>query len=98
MQITGEMIIGSQFVRGSASEVKAYNPSTRGEIEPAFGQAAAADVERACELAAAAFDPYRALPLEQRARFLEAVAEQILAIGPDLIERAQQETGLPQAR
>ncbi|RZA32606.1 MAG: aldehyde dehydrogenase family protein, partial [Lysobacteraceae bacterium] len=98
MQITGEMIIGSQLVRGSAGEVQAYNPSTRGEIGPAFGQASGADVERACELAAAAFDPYRALPLEQRARFLEAVAEQILAIGADLIERAQQETGLPQAR
>jgi NADP-dependent aldehyde dehydrogenase len=98
MQITGEMIIGSQLVRGSAGDVLAYNPSTRAEIQPAFGQATGADVERACELAAAAFDPYRALPLEQRARFLEAVAEQILAIGSDLIERAQQETGLPQAR
>ena len=98
MQITGEMIIGSQLVRGSAGEVKAYNPSTRGEFEPAFGQATGADVERACELAAQAFDPYRSLPLEGRARFLEAVAEQILAIGSALIERAQQETGLPQAR
>ena len=74
MQITGEMIIGSQLVRGSAGAVLAYNPSTRGEIEPAFGQASGADVERACELAAVAFDKYRALPLEQRARFLEAIA------------------------
>ena len=98
MTITGEMIIGSQLVRGTAGEQRAYNPSTRAEFEPSFGQATGADVERACELAAAAFDPYRALPLEQRARFLEAVAEQILAIGPELIERAQQETGLPQAR
>jgi len=98
MTITGEMIIGSQFVRGSAGEQRAYNPSTRLDIEPAFGQATGADVERACALAQAAFDPYRALPLEQRARFLEAVAEQILAIGSELIERAQQETGLPQAR
>jgi NADP-dependent aldehyde dehydrogenase len=98
MTITGEMIIGSQLVRGSAGDVLAYNPSTRAEIQPAFGQALGADVERACELAAQAFDPYRALPLEQRARFLEAVAEQILAIGSELIERAQQETGLPQAR
>ncbi|QOY94111.1 aldehyde dehydrogenase (NADP(+)) [Massilia sp. UMI-21] len=98
MQITGEMIIGSQLVRGSAGEVLAYNPSTREEFGPGFGQALGADVERACALAAQAFDPYRALPLEQRARFLEAIAEQVLAIGPVLIERAQQETGLPQAR
>ncbi|MCC2956879.1 aldehyde dehydrogenase (NADP(+)) [Massilia sp. IC2-477] len=98
MTITGEMIIGSQLVRGSAGEQRAYNPSTRAEFDPGFGQATGADVDRACELAAAAFDPYRALPLEQRARFLEAVAEGILAIGSELIERAQQETGLPQAR
>ncbi|GAB3379229.1 aldehyde dehydrogenase (NADP(+)) [Massilia agri] len=98
MTITGEMIIGSQLVRGSAGEQRAYNPSTRAEFEPSFGQASGEDVERACALAQQAFDPYRALPLEQRARFLEAVAEQILAIGSELIERAQQETGLPQAR
>ena len=98
MQISGDMIIGSQLVRGSAGEQLAYNPSTRAEIGPAFGQASGADVERACALAAQAFDPYRALPLEQRARFLEAIAEQVLAIGPALIERAQLETGLPAAR
>ncbi|MGH8853762.1 MAG: aldehyde dehydrogenase (NADP(+)) [Telluria sp.] len=98
MQITGEMIIGSQLVRGSAGQQLAFNPSTRAQLEPGFGLASSADVDRACELAAQAFDPYRALPLEQRARFLEAIAEQVLAIGPALIERAQQETGLPQAR
>ena len=44
MTITGEMIIGSQLVRGSAGEQRAYNPSTRAEIEPGFGQASGADV------------------------------------------------------
>ncbi|SFD32141.1 aldehyde dehydrogenase (NADP(+)) [Massilia yuzhufengensis] len=98
MQITGDMIIGSQLVRGNAGQQQAYNPSTKAQLDPGFGLASSADVERACELAAAAFDPYRALPLEQRAAFLEAIAEQVLAIGPALIERAQLETGLPQAR
>lgn len=96
--IFGEMIIGQQCVRGTAGQVFGFNPATRADLEPAFGQATSNDVDRACELAAQAFDPYRALPLEQRARFLEAVAEQILAVGPALIERAQLETGLPQAR
>jgi alpha-ketoglutaric semialdehyde dehydrogenase len=98
MQITGEMIIGSHVLRGAGGEQLAYNPSTRAEVEPAFGQATGTDVERACELAAQAFDPYRVLPMEQRARFLEAVAERVLAIGPALIERANLETGLPKAR
>jgi NADP-dependent aldehyde dehydrogenase len=98
MSIQGEMIIGQRIVRGSAGNVRAFNPATRAEIEPAFGLATADDVEAACSLAEQAFDGYRNLPLEQRARFLEAIAEQILAIGPELIERANQESGLPAAR
>jgi len=98
MAILGEMIIGRASVRGAGPEAFGFDPSTRANLAPGFGQATASDVERACALAQQAFDPYRALPLEQRARFLEAIAEQILAVGPELIERAQQETGLPQAR
>lgn len=98
MQVLGEMIIGRATVRGQGAAQFAFDPSTRANLEPGFGQATGADVERACTLAEQAFDPYRALPLEQRARFLEAVAEEILATGPALIERAMQETGLPQAR
>ncbi len=98
MTILGEMIIGQQCLRGTGGDVFGFNPATRTELEPAFGQATQVDVERACTLAAEAFDPYRALPLTQRAAFLELIAEEILAIGPELIERAQLETGLPQAR
>ncbi|MEG0041276.1 MAG: aldehyde dehydrogenase (NADP(+)) [Massilia sp.] len=98
MTILGEMIIGQSCLRGTGGEVFGFNPATRTNLEPAFGQATPDDVERACTLAAQAFDPYRALPLEARAAFLEMVAEEILAIGPELIERAQLETGLPQAR
>lgn len=98
MQLTGEMIIGQRRVRGAGGEQFAFNPATRNEMLPAYGQASAADVDRACELAEQAFDPYRAIALEGRARFLEAMAEGLLGIGPALIERAQAETGLPAAR
>jgi alpha-ketoglutaric semialdehyde dehydrogenase len=98
MHIQGDMIIGRQAVRGSAGTLRAYNPATHAEIEPAFGTATADDLAAACRLAGQAFDAYRAAPLEQRARFLETIAEKILAIGPILIERAGQESGLPAAR
>uniref|UniRef100_UPI001D11681F aldehyde dehydrogenase family protein n=1 Tax=Raoultella sp. 18093 TaxID=2681425 RepID=UPI001D11681F len=55
-------------------------------------------VDRAAGLAAAAFDEYRALPLARRAAFLEAIADQIMALGDALLERAHSETGLPMAR
>jgi len=98
MAIQGEMIIGRRVVRGSAGTVRAFDPSQRASIEPEFGLANGDDVEAACALAEQAFDDYRNRPVEQRARFLEAIAEQILAIGPELIERAGQESGLPAAR
>ena len=98
MNISGEMIIGHQILRGSAGAVRAYDPATKQNLEPEFGLATPADLARACELADAAVEPYRALPLEQRARFLETIAQRILDLGPLLIERAGQESGLPAAR
>ncbi|MYM34133.1 aldehyde dehydrogenase family protein [Duganella sp. FT50W] len=98
MQVAGEMIIGRSAVLGKEGSVKAVDPSRNVEIEPAFGLAGAADLQRAVELANAAFDVYRETGLEARAKFLETIADRIMDLGPTLIERAMQETGLPQAR
>ncbi|WP_256078236.1 aldehyde dehydrogenase (NADP(+)) [Massilia sp. YIM B04103] len=98
MQIAGEMIIGHQAVMGREGQIKAVDPARNAEIEPGFGLASRAELERACALAAGAFDAYRETGLEERARFLEAIAQNILDLGPALIERAMAESGLPQAR
>lgn len=99
MQITGEMLIGHAAVRGTAGTQQAFNPTLNADIaEPRFGLGTPADVERAAKLAAAAFDPYRQLPLARRAEFLEAIADEILALGDALIQRAHHESGLPVAR
>lgn len=98
MPINGEMIIGRRAVRGSAGTVRAFNPATCTTMGPDFGLAAAADVDAACALAEQAFDTYRNLPLERRARFLETIADRIMDIGPLLIERAHAESALPAAR
>jgi NADP-dependent aldehyde dehydrogenase len=97
VSITGEIIIGAQFVR-TAATYAATDPATGEALEPPFFSAGAAEVERACALAWAAFPTYRETSLEDRARFLEAVAENILATGDELIVRAMAETGLPRAR
>jgi alpha-ketoglutaric semialdehyde dehydrogenase len=96
--LDGSMLIGRAAVRGTAGKLRAIDPATRKEIEPEFGLANSDDVVRACALAEQAFDPFRATTLEQRAVFLERIADNIVAIGSALIERAMQETGLPQAR
>ncbi|NTX28595.1 aldehyde dehydrogenase family protein, partial [Burkholderia pyrrocinia] len=99
MQLTGEMLIGADAVTGSAGTLLAFDPTKGAPIDaPAFGVATQADVDRACELARDAFDAYRAQPLAVRAAFLDAIADEIVALGDALIERAHAETGLPVAR
>jgi NADP-dependent aldehyde dehydrogenase len=96
--LTGQLLIGSTAAKGGAPTVRGIDPSTGQELEPVYGSASAADLERACALAAAAFDTYRATSLEARAKFLEKIADNILAIGDALIVRAMQESGLPRGR
>lgn len=96
--ITGDMLIGGVSVRGDASVLQAYNPAQGGVLAPAFGGGSKADIDHACELAQAAFNPFRNASLDVRARFLEAIAENIVALGDALITRAHQETALPVAR
>lgn len=96
--LTGQMLIGAAATSGREAAVRGVDPATGQELEPSYGGAGAAELERACALAAAAFDTYRETGLEQRARFLEMIAERILGIGDALIERAMLESGLPRGR
>ncbi|ANG64353.1 2,5-dioxovalerate dehydrogenase [Marinobacterium aestuarii] len=98
MQIKGEMLIGARAVRGQGRVIRGINPATGEALEPAFAGGAQADVDQACALAAEAFDSFRETGLEARAAFLETIAENILALGDDLIVRAMAESGLPRAR
>ena len=86
--ITGDILIGAQRVSGRERSFRAINPATGETIEPAFAFAGPEEVERACALAWEAFHIYRETGLEERARFLETIAANILDIGDALIERA----------
>ncbi len=98
MTITGAMLIGAQSHRGGDGLFHAIDPATGDALEPGFGGAGADEVARACQLAEDAFDAFRDTGLEQRAAFLDAVAQAILDLGDALIVRAMAESGLPRAR
>ncbi|MFC6337253.1 aldehyde dehydrogenase family protein [Pseudomonas sp. CCM 7891] len=98
MSMTGQLLIGQRAYRGENGEFRGLDAATGQTLEPAFGGAGLADLDRACSLAEAAFDDYRARPLEQRAAFLESIASHILALGDELVERCMQETGLSRGR
>jgi NADP-dependent aldehyde dehydrogenase len=97
-EITGEILIGQRAVDNGQRTLKAVNPATGEPLAPDFAQAGPAEVEQACAAAWAAFDAYRETRLEDRAKFLEAIGDQIMQLGQPLIDRAVAETALPAAR
>lgn len=98
MTLTGTMLIGQHSIPGSREAIRAINPATDIALEPAYAGGTAEHVEHACALAWSAFDSYRETPLAARAEFLESIANEIEALGDELIERAMAETGLPRPR
>lgn len=98
MQLLGQMLIGSQDVKGTQGTIRAINPATNESLDPPYLGGTEADVSRACGLAAEAFASYRKTTPSQRAAFLDSIAKHIEALGDTLIQRAHQESGLPLAR
>lgn len=97
MPLTGQLFIGRERV-ATGKTFRAANPTTASYIDPPFSSAGPAEIERACALASAAFDSYRSLDNDTRAKFLETVADKIMALGDELLERGNAESGLPIAR
>ena len=95
--ITGAILVGAEE-RTTAATFDAIDPSTGHAIGPKFHEAAEAEVADACALAAAAAPAFGALAPDDRATFLETIADRIVAIGDELIVRAIAESGLPRAR
>jgi 2,5-dioxopentanoate dehydrogenase len=97
MPVSGKLFIGAAPVT-TATTFQAVNATSGELLQPAFSAADAGEVEQACALAWAAFHEFRALDPAARARFLETIADRILALGDELLERGYAETGLPIAR
>ena len=97
-QITGKQLIGFTESAESRKTFKAINPATLKELEVDFYEASSAEVSAAVNKATAAFPLYKKLPNEARAQFLEDIADEILALGDDLIVRCMAETALPRPR
>ncbi|MHA6804398.1 aldehyde dehydrogenase (NADP(+)) [Salinifilum ghardaiensis] len=95
---TGHMFLAGEAVFGGGARIRATDPDTGEELEPAFGHGGSAEVERACAAAEEAFASYRAVDRTTRAALLEGIADGIEALGDALVERARAETGLPTAR
>jgi NADP-dependent aldehyde dehydrogenase len=98
MSLHGKNFIGAELSTGMGDTFTAVSPLDNAILPELFYSAGIQDARRAVELSEAAFRAYRATSGDVRAAFLERIADEILALGDELLERAHLETGLPAAR
>jgi alpha-ketoglutaric semialdehyde dehydrogenase len=51
IELTGEALIGFRRVAGRPGAFRGINPATGEQLEPAYGEAGAAEIDQACALA-----------------------------------------------
>ncbi|MHA8075737.1 aldehyde dehydrogenase (NADP(+)) [Aquirufa sp. TARAVU-A1A] len=98
MNLTGKQLIGFQTKATGHRNFQGVQAAT-GELLPqVFTESTVDEANEALLKASSAFKTYRKISDEKRASFLNAIADEILAIGDLLIQTACAESGLPEAR
>ena len=96
--ITGNNYIGNQLSAKGNVTYKTFNPKLNIENEHTFTEATAQEIDEAVELAREAFKSFRSCSGEQKGNFLNAIADEILALDETLVQTYCSETGLPEGR
>jgi NADP-dependent aldehyde dehydrogenase len=97
-KVSGRSLIGFREGMGTGDAFYATSPVTGQRLQPGFIPATAEEINLAVALGEEAFDFYRSVSGRERGAFLRKIAANIEAIATDVIERAAQETELPQPR
>ncbi|OOG71763.1 aldehyde dehydrogenase (NADP(+)) [Flavobacterium sp. A45] len=96
--ITGKNYIGSQLKGNGDKNYKTFNPQLNIENPWEFTEATQEEIEEAVTLADQAFKIYRNCSGQEKAAFLNAIADEILALGDELLETYCTESGYPRGR
>ncbi len=98
LNLQGHSIINGESKVGAGATFYGVDAATGERLEPVYHCASIEDLKQAAELADEAFAAYRKLSGAERGRFLRTIADGIEAIMPEIVERANRETALPEAR
>jgi NADP-dependent aldehyde dehydrogenase len=93
----GKNFLGTQLSNLGTSTFQATNPATSETLPTVFYEATEAEIDAAANLARGAFLHYRfdRFTKDDRAALLDRIAEEILALGDELLQVANAESGLP---
>ena len=98
MIITGKNYIGNTLSANGDKTYKTFDPKRNLENKHVFWEATSEEINQAVDLASEAFKSFSKKSGTEKAKFLRAIAEEIQALGDDLILMYQSETGLPEGR
>jgi NADP-dependent aldehyde dehydrogenase len=95
MELSGTQYIGATPKASGKEMFHAVDPRSGKSLITAFHEALEEEVNEAVLLAEKAFKVYSKISIGGRARFLEAIAEEIESLGHSLLQQAESETSLP---
>ena len=95
---TGKNYIGNRLKARGSKTYRTFNPLMNLENETLFYEASPEEINEAVSLANEAFPVYSQKSGIEKAGFLRAIADEILALGDTLISTYCMETGLPEGR
>ncbi|MFA5297457.1 MAG: aldehyde dehydrogenase (NADP(+)) [Lutibacter sp.] len=96
--ITGKNYIGNLLASTGKVTFKTFNPKQNKENDVVFTEASEEEIEMAVELATAAFKEYRSVSGVKKSEFLNQIANEIEALGDELVKTYCMESGLPEER
>lgn len=96
--ISGKNYIGNTLSAQGKVTYTTFNPRLNIKNPWTFFEASEEELEEAVQIAARAFELYRDTPGKEKAHFLRTIADQIEALGQELIETYMTESGLPEGR
>ena len=96
--IIGKNYIGNNLSAKGSKTYKTFNPQLNIENQTVFTEATSDEINEVVALASEAFKTYRTISGEKKAAFLNAIADEILALDDELIATYCSESGLPEGR
>lgn len=96
--IEGVNFIGFSTTKNGSGTLQAYDPEANENLPEEFSIASEQDIEQALEKASRAFLEYRNISGEKKAEFLDQIADEIMTLGGELVDRASAESGLGTGR
>jgi NADP-dependent aldehyde dehydrogenase len=97
-QVLGHNYIGGQRSASGTLKLQSVDASTGEALPHDFFQATPEEVDAAAKAAASAYPAYRSLSAERRAQFLDAIADELDALGDEFVAVVCRETALPAGR